>query len=222
LTYAIFDLLSYVLDGAGHVSNMRLVVYDVLVESPNGTRIITRWKGRQPVGEAAGFLASFLGNLARMYRDFPIMFESWDKIPEKTKTKVYDEKIKVSLTYNYIFLIYCFFCLVTIILCLCLKTKFVVDDGDHKSYILTSIGRKWKDERCRLFTEHYKWDLPLEVNLANYPLHIDATDWALFVAYRRKPDTQKKARKNAANRKKLTTHHRLGRKSLARKKDELV
>jgi hypothetical protein len=45
------------------------------------------------VGEAAGFLASFLSNLARMYRDFPIMFESWDKIPEKTKTKVYDEKI---------------------------------------------------------------------------------------------------------------------------------
>jgi hypothetical protein len=103
LTYAIFHLLSYVLDEAGHVSNKRLVVYDVLAESPNGTRIITRWKGRQPVGEAAGFLASFLGNLARMYRDFPIMFESWDKIPEKTKTKVYDEKIKVSLIYNYIF-----------------------------------------------------------------------------------------------------------------------
>ncbi|RHN74036.1 putative transposase, Ptta/En/Spm, plant [Medicago truncatula] len=183
-----------VINGAGHVSNMRLVVYDVLLESPNGTRIITRWNGRQPVGEAAGFLASFLGTLARMYRDFPIMFESWDKIPEKTKTKVYDEKI---------------------------KTKFVVDDGDNKSYILTSIGRKWKDERCRLFKEHYKWDLPLEVNLANYPCHIDPTDWALFVAYRRKPDTQKKARKNVANRKKLTTPHTLGKMSLARKKDEL-
>jgi len=98
-------------------------VYDVLLEDPNGTRIITRWKGRQPVGEAAGFLASFLGSLARMYRDFPIMFESWDQILEKTKTKVYDEKIKVSLIYNYIFLIYCFFCLIT-------------------------IGRKWKNERC--------------------------------------------------------------------------
>jgi len=60
------------------------------------------------------------------------------------------------------------------------------------------------------------------VNLANYPRHIHATDWALFVTYRRKPETQKKAQKNAANRKKLTTHHTLGKKSLARKKDELV
>jgi hypothetical protein len=88
------------LDGAGHVSNMRLMVDDVLLESPNGTRIITRWKDRQPVGLAAGLLADFLGRLARMYRDFPITFESWDQISEKTKTKVYDEKIKVSLIYN--------------------------------------------------------------------------------------------------------------------------
>lgn len=89
-----------VINGAGHVSNMRLMVDDVLLESPNGTRIITRWKDRQPVGLAAGLLAEFLGRLARMYRDFLITFESWDQIPEKTKTKVYDEKIKVTLIYN--------------------------------------------------------------------------------------------------------------------------
>ena len=87
---------------------------------------------------------------------------------------------------------------------------------------MTSIARKWKDARCRLFDTHHKWELPLEVNLANYPHSIDATDWAVFVEYRRKPETQKKARKNAVNRQKLMTHRTLGKMSLARKRDELV
>jgi hypothetical protein len=42
-------------------------------------------------------LAGFLGELAREFKEFPIMFESWKDISNERKTKVYDKNIKVSL-----------------------------------------------------------------------------------------------------------------------------
>jgi hypothetical protein len=42
-------------------------------------------------------LAGFLGELAREFKEFPIMFESWKHISNERKTKVYDKNIKVSL-----------------------------------------------------------------------------------------------------------------------------
>jgi hypothetical protein len=64
-----------------------------------------------------------------------------------------------------------------------------VNDGEHKKYILTSIARKWKDGKSRIFKKFYKWDLTLEENLRNYPRSIDPDNWACFVRYRRKKET---------------------------------
>ncbi|WJX32344.1 Asparagine-rich protein (ARP protein) [Trifolium repens] len=184
-----------VIDEAGHISRTRLMVTDVFQDSSNVRRVITSWnETHQPVGASAGLLAGFLGELARKFREFPIIFESWKDISYKKKTEFYDQKI---------------------------KPKFVVDDGEHKKYILTSIARKWKDAKSRIFKKFYKWDLTLEENLRNYPRSIDPDNWACFVRYRRKKETMEKARKNAANRAKLRMNHSLGTKSIARTQDEL-
>lgn len=91
------NLCCYLLDAAGHISRRRLTVADVLEESPNGTRIMTRWNDvPQSVGQSAKLLANYLGQLARQFKDFPIMVERWDAaILKEKKTQFYDSKVKV-------------------------------------------------------------------------------------------------------------------------------
>ncbi|KAK2438286.1 hypothetical protein QL285_023087 [Trifolium repens] len=184
-----------VIDEAGHISSTRLMVSDMFLVNSDVKRVITKWNtDRQPVGAAAGLFAGFLGELARKFQEFPIIFENWKNISNDKKTEFYDKKI---------------------------KPKFVVNDGYNKKYILNSIAAKWRIAKSRLFRKFYKWDLTLEENLRNYPRSIDPDDWAAFVQYRRKQETMEMARKNAANRAKLRMNHSLGTKSLARKRDEL-
>ncbi|KAK2349539.1 hypothetical protein QL285_046185 [Trifolium repens] len=184
-----------VIDEAGHISSTRLSVTDMFQNTSDVRRIITTWNStHQPVGEAAGLLAGFLGEIARKFVEFPIIFENWKGISRDKKTEFYDQKI---------------------------KTKFVVNDEDNKKYILKSIATKWRNAKSQLFKKYYKWDLTLEENLRNYPRCIDPNNWAAFVQYRRKPKTVEMARKNAANRAKLKMNHTLGTKSIARTQEEL-
>jgi hypothetical protein len=74
------------------------MVPDLFQESSSVRRVVTSWnETHQPVGASAGLLAGFLGELARKFREFPIIFESWKDISYKKKTEFYDQKIKVSL-----------------------------------------------------------------------------------------------------------------------------
>jgi hypothetical protein len=101
LNYDISRLLSYVLDAAGHISSTRLMVPDMFQTSSDGKRVITTWNDfDQPVGAAAGLLAGFLGEIARKFVEFPIIFENWKDISRDKKTEFYDQKIKVSLLKN--------------------------------------------------------------------------------------------------------------------------
>jgi hypothetical protein len=87
-----------VLDEAGHISSTRLMVSDMFLVNSDVRRVITKWNtDRQPVGAAAGLLAGFLGELARKFQEFPIIFENWKNISNDKKTEFYDKKIKVSL-----------------------------------------------------------------------------------------------------------------------------
>ncbi|XP_058776326.1 uncharacterized protein LOC131650637 [Vicia villosa] len=187
-----------IINEEGHVSSTRLCAKDLVANSePNGTWIILEFNNDHcAIGQASGLLAGYLGMIIRMYKDIPIMFESWKDIPEETKTKFYDSKIKL---------------------------HFLVDDGRDKEFVLASAAKKWKDGRHYLFRKFYKWDLTLEENLQKFPTvrGIPEHDWAVFVQYRRKEKTQKIAQKNAQNRAKLKAPHTLGSKSLARKKHEL-
>ncbi|KAL2324122.1 hypothetical protein Fmac_023180 [Flemingia macrophylla] len=99
--------------------------------------------------------------------------------------------------------------------------NFVVNDVEHKQYILGSLGKKWKDKRCRLFDKFHNWEQSVEENIANHPPHIPQDHWAMFVRYSRSAKAMEIANKNAANRAKLVIPHSLGSKTLARKRNEL-
>ncbi|KAL2334003.1 hypothetical protein Fmac_015216 [Flemingia macrophylla] len=101
------------------------------------------------------------------------------------------------------------------------KANFVVNDVEHKQYILGSLGKKWKDKRCRLFDKFHNWEQSVEENIQNYPPHIPQYHWAIFVRYKRSAKTMEIANKNAANRAKLVIPHSLVSKTLARKRNEL-
>nr|XP_027189382.1 uncharacterized protein LOC101492645 [Cicer arietinum] len=109
------------------------------------------------------------------------MYDNWKLVPSTRKNENFKDKI---------------------------QSKFVVDDEDNKKYILSSLGKKWQDARCRLFKKFYKWDLSLEENLQYYPRSINEDHWTIFVQYRRKTDTMEKADKNAANREMYSICHK--------------
>ncbi|WJX69721.1 hydroxyphenylpyruvate reductase [Trifolium repens] len=84
-----------VIDEAGHISSTRLSVTDMFQNTSDVRRVITTWNPtHQPVGEAAGLLAGFLGEIARKFVEFPIIFENWKGISRDKKTEFYDQKIK--------------------------------------------------------------------------------------------------------------------------------
>ena len=129
-----------------------------------------------------------------------------------------------------------------------MKEKYQVDDGQNKKWILESIGKKWKDNRVKLFAEFYDPSLSREANIELHPEGIPIDQWATFLDYRLSEDTkvinhtfkmskislyhllilillsviQEICVKNTDNRKKQTIPHTLGSKTLARKKRELV
>ncbi|XP_057760584.1 uncharacterized protein LOC130980962 [Arachis stenosperma] len=87
---------------------------------------------------------------------------------------------------------------------------FKVDDGQQKKYILQNHGRKWKDNRCKLFNDNYNSDLTREQNIAVLPkgFGVNLEQWDM-------------CEKNASNREKQTIPHTLGSKTIVRKKHEL-
>ncbi|KAK2367399.1 hypothetical protein QL285_080687 [Trifolium repens] len=90
-----------VIDEAGHISSTRLMVSDMFLVNSDVRRVITKWNtDRQPVRAAAGLLAGFLGELARKFHEFPIIFENWKNISNDRKTEFYDKKIKLTLEEN--------------------------------------------------------------------------------------------------------------------------
>ncbi|KAL2327792.1 hypothetical protein Fmac_021219 [Flemingia macrophylla] len=189
------DFEGYTGDGEGRISQTRLKVQDVFAMTESLTRILTQWnRHNQPVGESSSLLAGFLGQLASNFGNFLVLYENWLQVPEQYKNNVYVNTI---------------------------QANFVVNDEKHKQYILGSLGKKWKDKRCRLFDKYHNWELSMDENIQKHPPYIPQDHWAIFVRYRRTSKAMDIANKNAANRAKLVIPHVLGSKTLARKRDEL-
>ncbi|KAJ1422936.1 putative transposase, Ptta/En/Spm, plant [Sesbania bispinosa] len=93
--------------------------------------------------------------------------------------------------------------------------------GPHKKYIIANIGKKWKDNRVRLFAENYDGSLGWEENLELRPDGISREQWASFLKYRLSDKTREICEKNIANRLKQSIPHTLGSKTIARKKHGL-
>ncbi|XP_073219606.1 uncharacterized protein [Cicer arietinum] len=88
-------LLNYVSNEVGHISKTHLWVSDVLEAPPNVSRIITRWNSNgQPVGSTVGLLGGFLDEIARKFKDFPIMYDNWKLVPSTRKNKIFKDKMQ--------------------------------------------------------------------------------------------------------------------------------
>ncbi|KAJ1404078.1 putative transposase, Ptta/En/Spm, plant [Sesbania bispinosa] len=130
------------------------VVEDSSVTQKKIPYVCTKWNVEgQPIGESVGLLAGFLGEIASNFNNFPIMYETWKKVPKDYKDNVYKETI---------------------------KAKFDVNDQEHKKYILVSLGKKWRDTQCRLFHKNYNSEIFVEENCRMHPTEIDLDHWRLF------------------------------------------
>ncbi|XP_072077887.1 uncharacterized protein [Arachis hypogaea] len=174
---------------------MHLKVKDAFSLHHSRKRVLIEWNGSgQPIGESGGLLGGVLGLIASNFNNFPIMYKTWHKVPMQYKDAVFENTI---------------------------KKIFVVNDDEHKRYILSNLGNKWKNNRCKLFNEHYKLELSWDANVNSNPIGISKDHWAAFLEYRLSPKTQELCEKNATNRQQLKIPHTLSSKTLARKRHEL-
>ncbi|KAJ1427131.1 putative transposase, Ptta/En/Spm, plant [Sesbania bispinosa] len=184
----------HLIDEEGVIKEDRLRVADVSGLSRD-KKVILEWNREgQPIGEAAGLLGGFLGSLASNVNKFPISYEKWPDVPLAYKDHVWNNTI---------------------------KEKFRVNDESNKKYIIANIGKKWKDNRVRLFAENYDDSLGWEENLELRPDDISREQWASFLKYRLSDKTREICEKNIANRLMQSVPHTLGSKTISRKKHEL-
>ncbi|KAL4286589.1 hypothetical protein AHAS_Ahas19G0101300 [Arachis hypogaea] len=67
---------------------------------------------------------------------------------------------------------------------------FKVSDSLAKQFLLQSLGKKWREHRIKLWNEFYDPKLSKTEIINNTPEDIAPDQWALFVEYRLKPETQ--------------------------------
>ncbi|XP_052198330.1 uncharacterized protein LOC127805621 [Diospyros lotus] len=183
-----------VIDEEGLIKQEKLRVKDVWLLA-RGRRVMLEFnESFQPIGDPAGLLGGILGELASDFVAFPVNYESWHKVPKTYKEEIYKNRI---------------------------MEKFNVDEGPAKNFILKNIGKKWKDNRCKLYHEWYDPNIGREANITKHPPGISQDQWASFIDYRARDKTKEICQKNAENRFKLTIPHTGGSKSLARKKYEM-
>ncbi|PIN13378.1 hypothetical protein CDL12_14000 [Handroanthus impetiginosus] len=181
-------------DENGKITKARLRVNDVYVLL-GSKKIVLEWNELgQPIRESGGLLGQFLGHVASEFSNFPISYTKWSKIPGSNKEHVWKNII---------------------------QDKFDVSDESHKKYIMGSLGKKWRDNRSRLFTELYDPALSWEANLQKCPPSLPVEQWARFLQYRMEEKTQSMTEKNIVNRSKQNVPHTLGSMSIARKRYQM-
>ncbi|XP_052107575.1 uncharacterized protein LOC110273608 [Arachis duranensis] len=152
-------------DGVRKVSKLSV---KEAIALPSNTKIVLPFNSQlQSIGQAAGLLSGFIGNLGADYSQFPIYLESWKLV----------SKAKRDHAYNM------------------LKRVFYYEDdtgGKIKRDILKRIGKNWKDSRHHLFHRCYKQIRTYEENLRHHPKGIDKNNWKKFVDYRLNEETQER------------------------------
>ncbi|MED6197321.1 hypothetical protein PIB30_055558 [Stylosanthes scabra] len=160
-------------------------------------RIIVNFdKYHAAIGEAAGLLAGVCGQLATDCVAFPISFEKWSSIPDSFFENQWNSFFSV---------------------------RFCFKDSDYfvKHFLLQSLSKKWREYRLKLWNEFHDPRLSKTELIKNVPADIVADQWALYVQYRLKPETQNLCRRNQEIRQKQTIPHTSGAKSIARRRAEL-
>ncbi|XP_072055917.1 uncharacterized protein [Arachis hypogaea] len=185
------------LDEYENSTRLHLLVKDVH-NLPEGLRIVVNFdRQHAAIGEAAGLLARICGQLATDCVAFSISFDKWSDIPESSFENQWNIFFQAR------------FC-------------FKVCDSLAKRFLLQSLGKKWREHRIKLWNEFYDPRLSKTEIINNTPEDIALDQWALFVEYRLKSETQNLCKRNQEIRQKQIIPHTSGAKSIARRRAKLT
>ncbi|KAL3515715.1 hypothetical protein ACH5RR_022617 [Cinchona calisaya] len=145
----------------------------------------------QPIGPEASKLITFLGTLARTGDLAPLTYVDWRGVPEENKEKMWEE----------------------------VQTRFDIDPNS-KTWVIKSLGKKWRDWKSKLKTAHYITHTTDEERLADRDERVLPEQWAYLVSHWSSEEAEKRSARNKANRAKQIFGHITGTKSFARIREE--
>ncbi|KAL4344595.1 hypothetical protein AHAS_Ahas11G0194100 [Arachis hypogaea] len=87
---------------------------------------------------------------------------------------------------------------------------FKVSDNLAKLFLLQSLGKEWREHRIKFWNDFYDPRLSKTEIINNAPKDIAPDQWALFVEYCLKPETQKLCKRNQEIRQKQIIPHTSG------------
>ncbi|XVE94184.1 hypothetical protein REPUB_Repub01dG0260000 [Reevesia pubescens] len=148
-------------------------------------------KWGQPVGPKATMLAHFLGKVARDGHLAPLNYANWRKMPDATREEIW----------------------------LLVWSKFDID-ASSKSWILKSIGKRWRDWKGKLKANHYYPHKTDEERLNDCHPKVLPDQWQALISYWNSDKVKLYSAKNKANAAKQKAFHTAGSKSFARIREE--
>ncbi|XP_022725281.1 bromodomain-containing protein 4-like isoform X2 [Durio zibethinus] len=158
----------------------------------DGERIVVCFNNLgQPIGPESSKLSSFLGTIARNGHRAPLNFVHWRAMPDSYKEEMWEY----------------------------VQTKFDLDPSG-KSWVMQSLGTKWRDWKADLKAAYYDSLETDEERLKVQDPRVVPDQWPSLISYWNSDDTKKRCATNRANRLKQKGSHSSGTKSYARIREE--
>ncbi|KAH7847047.1 hypothetical protein Vadar_021245 [Vaccinium darrowii] len=138
-----------------------------------------------PTTRNNNILSNFLGTIARNGKYTPLHYKTWHKMPGVYK----DDMLALVLQ------------------------KFDISPG-HKTWILKSISKKWRNWKATVKSKNFDSKLPIEEQMHSPPNRVQADQWKELVKYWHE-DAKKVNDKNKSTRARQTIIYRMGKTPLA-------
>ncbi|KAL7235752.1 hypothetical protein ACSBR1_019106 [Camellia fascicularis] len=145
----------------------------------------------QPIGLEAPKLVNFLGTMARNGHLAPLNYVDWRAFPDENKEKMWQQ----------------------------VQEKFDIDPNSE-SWVLKSIGNKWKNWKALLKANHYNPHATDEERLADRDERVLPDQWRILISFWNSKEAQERSVTNKASRAQQKTMHTTGTKSFARVREE--
>ncbi|OMO75205.1 hypothetical protein CCACVL1_16302 [Corchorus capsularis] len=145
----------------------------------------------QPVGPKATMLSKFLGKIAKDGHLAPLSYITWRKMPKEAREKMWR----------------------------LVRSKFDIETKS-KSWVLKTIGKRWKDWKAKLKADHYNPHNTDEERLNDCHPSVLPDQWQALVSYWNSDKAKLLCAINNACRAKQRALHTAGSKSFARIREE--
>ncbi|XP_058188599.1 uncharacterized protein LOC131306400 isoform X2 [Rhododendron vialii] len=145
----------------------------------------------QPIGVEAPKLVNFLGTIARNGHMAPLNYIEWRALPDESKEKMWQQ----------------------------VQSKFDIEP-QSRSWVLKSIGNKWKNWKALLKATRYTPHKTNEGRLADRDERVLPDQWRILVSYWNSKEAKNLSIKNKACRSFQKINHATGSKSFARVREE--